>query len=491
MTRQLAAPVAISVLLVLAYAWYVQPDWESYRDDQFEYLALARGLVERAEFTRAGPNEAFVPEPLRTPGYPIFLAALCRTIGCGNWHIAIAQAALLAMAIPLVAVAARRIDRRAALPVGWAMAAYLPFAYFAALPLSEVAATFLLVLATACFFLARERRSAAWGLAFGASCAWLGLTRPIYLLVPSAFLIGGWLGDRAALFRAPRSWIAAAIAYAAILAPVMLGSAASFGSPSASSGGTSLWWGYFQGLGATPDAVARFDDAALREAPEAEIVAAGRAAGLEPVEATEAAYVKRRIAAFDRIDDRLTQAYAWVDLNRDLATRALVLIRHDPWGWIARGLGVRSIELWAREAPFRIRDAMRAPFGAHLVLVTAQLALLALAIFGVIHAIRAGHRDMWLVAALLVYVWLVSLPFVTEPRYSLPAKPLLLLAAVIGLQRLAPRIAGSTTLTDSTARATAGASVHRARIARQSMAPSGWIGRARTRAAMGRTACAL
>ena len=67
--------------MTIAYAAWLQPEWEPIRDDQQQYLALARGLADRGEFTRAVTGEAFIPEPLRAPGYPMLVAALCKTVG--------------------------------------------------------------------------------------------------------------------------------------------------------------------------------------------------------------------------------------------------------------------------------------------------------------------------------------------------------------------------------------------------------------------------
>src|SRR5206468_1694898 len=85
------------IALTAAYAAALGPDPEPRRDDQVQYLALARGLIERGEFTRAGAGEPFVPEPLRFPGYPLLLAAVCRTVGCER--IVAVQAVLLALAL--------------------------------------------------------------------------------------------------------------------------------------------------------------------------------------------------------------------------------------------------------------------------------------------------------------------------------------------------------------------------------------------------------
>src|SRR5437773_276367 len=131
LTRMLAKLAALSVLafvLVCGYALYLQPGWESWRDDQRQYVLLARGLAVRGEFTRAPVGDPFVPEPLRTPGYPLLLAPLCATVGCDHWQIAAAQA-VAATALPFLAyLLARRWGRRIAFASAAACTVYLPFA---------------------------------------------------------------------------------------------------------------------------------------------------------------------------------------------------------------------------------------------------------------------------------------------------------------------------------------------------------------------------
>ena len=62
------AAAVVSFTLTLRYAALLQPQWEPRLDDQQQYLALARGLVERGEFTRAVAGEPFIPETYRLPG---------------------------------------------------------------------------------------------------------------------------------------------------------------------------------------------------------------------------------------------------------------------------------------------------------------------------------------------------------------------------------------------------------------------------------------
>lgn len=431
-------PWAIAAfLIVLLYAAYLQPDWESYRSDQVQYLMLAREVAARGEYTRAAAGETFVPEPLRTPGYPLALAVLCRTVGCGHWQVAVAQASLLSALVIMVAFIARRIDERIAVPSAAATALYLPFGYFAALPLSDLVTTLALVVAAACLLIAVSRRSVAWGLALGAACAWAALARPLFLTVPVAFGAALLLACRSEAIAARRALLAGALAFAAIVAPPAIAATVAFGVPT-SSGGTGLWWGYFQGRWTAPEAVAAFDDAAA-SADDARIVAAGAAAGLDATEAREAAAAKRSLTAYHLITDRVDQAHAWVDLNRELASRALVLIRHDPWGWLQRGIFVRQTVLWTGELPFRVRDAMVAPVEVRALLMAAQIALIVLAMIGFVDLVASGRHSAWLPIAIVAFTALASFPFVTEPQYSLPAKPFLLIGAVGGVRALTRR----------------------------------------------------
>src|SRR5438128_1704505 len=98
--RAVLAAAALAFVLVIAYAFWLQPGFEPTSDDQISYFGLARGLVERGEYTRAPVGDAFAPEPLRPPGYPLFLAPLCLG-GCSHWRIAIAQALLHASLVLL------------------------------------------------------------------------------------------------------------------------------------------------------------------------------------------------------------------------------------------------------------------------------------------------------------------------------------------------------------------------------------------------------
>src|SRR5439155_1273113 len=147
------------------------------RDDQQEYLALARGIVATGEYTRATGTEAFVAEPLRLPGYPLFIAPLC-VRGCSMWGITFVQAILVAILVVVVAkYAATLIGRRGGLIAGGLVALNPSFAFFGAHALSDVFGTTLMVGSVAAGAMLIPSRKAG-GLFAGLLFAASALTRP-------------------------------------------------------------------------------------------------------------------------------------------------------------------------------------------------------------------------------------------------------------------------------------------------------------------------
>src|SRR5712692_4664416 len=265
MSSRLAMLSLLAFALVLGYAAYLQPGWESYRDDQRQYVLLAQGLATRGEFTRAPIGERFVPEPLRTPGYPLLLAPLCATVGCDHWQIAGAQA-VVAGGLPLLAyLLALRWGRRIAFACAAACALYLPFAYYAALALADFAAT---VLMLAGLVLTSRARTINGILAAGTVFGLLGLTRPQFVVVPLVVALVIVLARDGTRWRS-RIVPAAALVITAVLVlvPFNVYSLTYFGGLFASSSGTGLWWGYFQGRGGDPANVQQFRQQSIAGAP--------------------------------------------------------------------------------------------------------------------------------------------------------------------------------------------------------------------------------
>jgi 4-amino-4-deoxy-L-arabinose transferase-like glycosyltransferase len=388
----------IAVTFALVFAVWLSPAWEPGLDDQVQYLALAHGLADRAEYTRATAGEPFIPESLRAPGYPVFLAALCRTVGCDHWRIAVAQAALAGVTVLLVASLARRVvTARPALVVAAIVALYPTFAFFAALALSETLSTFLLVLAAV--LLARTSDAPTPGRAFAAGLALGALAVTRWLFLP--FIGVALLALALALRRVPpRLVLSVIVGWALVLAPAIAYSYATLGRPVAGSLGTQLWLGYFE---------------------------ARDPATLDSVERAAADRGRERIAAFVAQTDRVAQARAFIALDDGLRDEAIALIAHAPAPYVARA-AQRSFELWAGDRPYP--QAADVSLELRAALAAAQIVLLAAGLAGVL--VLAARRDpLGLIASLFVLsLWALSAPLWTEARFSLPVKPLLIVGAV-------------------------------------------------------------
>ncbi|MDQ2951825.1 MAG: hypothetical protein M3R54_06140, partial [Chloroflexota bacterium] len=128
------------------------------------------------------------------------------------------------------------------------------------------------------------------------------------------------------------------------------------------------------------------------------------------------------IAAFDAMTDRKARALAWLPLDDSLGARARALIARDPVGWMLRGVD-RSFELWTGDRP--------APGGAQggtaLAMAIAQLVVVIIGLFGAVRLWRVDRLVGPIIALVIAYVWLTSVPFQTEGRYAMPARAALLI----------------------------------------------------------------
>ena len=96
------------------YIVYQQPDWDTVWTDQGGYDRLGGGLATTGQFTRYPGSSVFIPEVIRTPGYPVFVAAVYLVFGNGNhMAVAIAQAFVFAGICLLVYLLAKREIGRA------------------------------------------------------------------------------------------------------------------------------------------------------------------------------------------------------------------------------------------------------------------------------------------------------------------------------------------------------------------------------------------
>jgi hypothetical protein len=406
MPRLVIVFAAIGALFTLAYGLYLSPEWDPIRDDQLEYQALARGIADRAEYTRAVGTEAFVPEPLRLPGYPLFIAPLCAR-GCSVWGITFVQAVLVALLVVIVAgYASSLLGKRGGVIAGGLVALNPSFAFFGAHALSDVLGTVLMVGSVAASAMLIPGRPAGGffaGILFAASA----LTRPLFVVTLPVTMLLVALRHGLRGGAAPRIQLVGTLALA--VSPYVVYVESAFGRPLVGSTGTQLWLGYFEVVGSL-DATERAQEAA------------GRAA----------------LARFTAISDRAEQARAWIVLDDELRARALALIAHDPWGFAARGV-LRSAVLWTGDVPLRAEHITSTIAALWRV---GGLTWFLAGFLGAIFLIRRGDPLSALPLAMILATWAVSYPLWAEGRYSLPAQPFVaigLAAMVMRLRKPAPR----------------------------------------------------
>jgi hypothetical protein len=130
--------------------------------------------------------------------------------------------------------------------------------------------------------------------------------------------------------------------------------------------------------------------------------------------------------------------------------RAQVLenIRTDAAGYLARKATYGQFVLWVSDVPIRYTLINTVPRVVIRLIWLAQLVLLGLALFGLVRLAGRDRVVATLFATPLVYVLAVHFFLHSDPRYSLPVKPLVVLLAVLATAELAnrarPRTAGVT-----------------------------------------------
>jgi hypothetical protein len=133
----------------------------------------------------------------------------------------------------------------------------------------------------------------------------------------------------------------------------------------------------------------------------------------------------------------MARARARVVADGEYQRAALELIQADPLGHLTRRVTRGLFVLWAGEIPIRYRDINALPVLAIRAMWTVQALIVAAAVAGLVALARFGQ---WPHAVFLglafVYVTGVHLPLLCEARQSLPLKPLLLIAATIGVASL-------------------------------------------------------
>jgi nitroreductase len=151
---------------------------------------------------------------------------------------------------------------------------------------------------------------------------------------------------------------------------------------------------------------------------------------------------------WDEPQGPVERAAARADADREYGRLAMENIRLDLPRHIWRRLTRGVLLLWITDIPIRHSDINSLPVAAIRAMWAAEALLMAAAAVGLLVLWRREMRaESAAFAAVLLYVTAVHAVLFSEPRYSLPAKPVVLLLATIAvahwLQRSSRRPAGS------------------------------------------------
>lgn len=447
--RSLALIVLIAVLHGLFFIWYQQPDWSLpyVWPDQDGYRRLGAVLAETGRFTRFPDAPQFVPEVIRTPIYPAFVALIYRVFGVHQIPVALAQTGLFVLICLVVYGIARRVSgERVAIAAAALTALYPPIPYFGALVMTEVWTTLLFTVSMWVAIRALQDRSRGAFALLGVLLALTTLSRPVFVLFPLALAALGialW-GTRARARPTPGRWAIMLAVFAIAMLPWLAYNYETLGrftlSP-AGGIGRGLWEGSWQATwsGRLQNELTHLaDDAPDRAALDRQVdrVAERERQPAEPM----LDYVHqwqdiRRIWA--EPVDPYERAMARVKADQEYLRVAIDNIRRDPLPHLVKRLARGVFVLWAGEIPFRYSQINQLPPILIYACWTVQAVLFALAMYGVYALARSGWpAEACLLAAPIVYITAVHVPLLKEARQSLPAQPIVLLLAAIGAASL-------------------------------------------------------
>lgn len=448
--RSLLVICVVALAHAGAYIVHQRPDWEVSWTDQGGYQRLGEVLATTGEFTRYPDAAVFVPEVIRTPGYPAFVAVVYLLFGVGNqMAVVVCQAVVFAVLCLIVLAVTRRVaGERVAIGAALLTALFSPLPYFGALALTELWTAFIATLAMLVCVRAAQTKSlglyALAGVLFSATT----LVRPAFVLLPfflaaSVPILIRDQRDRPAL----RGWAALVLAAGLTMTPWFAYNYVNLGrltlSP-AGGVGRGTWeasW-QFRWAGRTQAALTDIATTAQsRDDMDARARAVAVETGGDPAPMLEYVHEWRDIHdmwdtpqdPFERMRARVTADQAYLDAGWRH-------IRKDPVGHVVRRLTRGPLVLWATEIPIRHSLINSLPTLVIRAIWLVQAGLLLLAIAGVVHLVRAGHRlEAALLALPLLYVTGVHLPLLCEARQSLPVKPLMLVLAAIGASAIISR----------------------------------------------------
>jgi 4-amino-4-deoxy-L-arabinose transferase-like glycosyltransferase len=450
-TGMLMVIAFVALAHAACFTVYQRPDWDAAWDDQVGYQRLGHILATTGKFTRNPDAQPFVPETIRTPAYPMFVALTYRIAGESHAAVAAAQALLFVLIVLAVyAMTARLATSRVALAAAGFTALFSPIPYYGALVLTEVLSTFFVTLAMWTAVRAVQDRRSRDFILTGVFIGLATLTRPSFAMFPIAIVGAVTLAALAQRqWRTVLPWGWMLVAFAIVLAPwlaynviylqrLTLSPAGGIGRATWEASWQGTWPGRVQAdLTRLVEAHIDDDDAALDGLVRQFAIEVAMPA--EPM----LIYVHqwrdfRRI--WDTPTDPRERAAKRIEADGEYWRAGLANIARDRAGHVLRRLTVGTFVLWAAEIPIRYTDINNAPWIVVRAIWLVQVVLVLLAIVGVVMlAHRRGPLVAAPIAALLAYITVVHVPLLSEARYSLPAKPTLLALVAIALAELLHR----------------------------------------------------
>ncbi len=438
----------VIVLVALAHAAlfiaYQRPDWDVAWSDQGGYKQLGAAMARSGEFTRFPDSPVFIPEVIRTPGYPAFVAVVYRFFGEHTMPVAIAQAFVFALICLIVYAIGRRVaGERTATMAAVMTAVFPPLPYYGALVLTEVWTTLMMVLACLVCLRAMQHDRVRDFVLAGVLFSLTTIVRPAFVLLPFGLAIAMPVLVPSERARARRvgQWVALAVAAAITLVPWFTYNYVYLGRVTLSPAGgigRGLWEGSWQGRwpGQLHNELTHAaEQTADRDALDRRVRDTAAAAGLPPERMLT--YVHewqdiRRI--WEAPTDPMERARARVVADEEYLRHALVHIRDDVPGWIARRLVYGTFILWASDLPIRYTDINATPPLVRRTIWALQVVLLGIAVAGVWMLLgRRRFGEAALLTLPLLYVTGVHLPLLCETRQSLPVKPLVITLAAVAM----------------------------------------------------------
>jgi len=428
----------------LFFIWYQQPDWATQWTDQDGYRRLGQVIATTGKFTRFPDAPTFVPEVLRTPLYPMFVALLYRLFGAHQLPVALAQTLVfVCICIVVYAIARRVTSDRVAVGAAAATALFPPIPYFGALVMTEVLTTLLFALSMWLALSALDDRGVrrfAW---LGVLLALTTLSRPVFVLFPFALAaVGLAVFPLFHVQTRPRlaQWSVMLAAFALTMAPWFTYNYVTLGrftlSP-AGGVGRGLWEGSWQATwsGRTQkeltDLADDIDDRATLDRRVAEVAAREHLASGPMLE-----YVHQwediRLIWTEPTDPR-ERAIARVKADEEYRRVGIENIRRSAPAQLVKRLARGLFILWAGEIPFRYSDINSLSPMTIRLCWTIQAIIMLIALFGGFALCRGGRMaEGLLLLAPILYISAVHFPLLTEARQSLPAQPVVLVLATIG-----------------------------------------------------------